>query len=47
MFKTVKRWTQQRTAIQQLSQLSNRELEDIGISRSDIYAVARGKGRNQ
>jgi len=45
MFKTFKRWSQANKAIRDLTQLSNRELEDIGINRSDIYAVARGKGR--
>lgn len=39
-------WTAQNRAyhntVAELSALSERELADIGISRSDIYAVARG-----
>ena len=30
------------STIKQLSKLSDRELYDIGISRGDIYGVARG-----
>ena len=36
-------WAKQvRQTIKELNQLSNKELQDIGISRGDIYAVATG-----
>lgn len=31
-----------RQTIKELNKLSNRELQDIGISRGDIYSVAAG-----
>jgi len=33
---------QVRQTIKELNQLTNKELQDIGISRGDIYAVATG-----
>lgn len=35
-------WLQYRRTIRELSRLSDRELADIGLERSDIEAVARG-----
>jgi len=36
-------WAKQvRQTIRELNQLTNKELQDIGISRGDIYAVATG-----
>ena len=36
-------WAKQvRQTIKELNQLTNKELQDIGISRGDIYAVATG-----
>lgn len=35
-------WRSYRRTVAELSGLTNRELNDIGISRSDIPAVARG-----
>ena len=35
-------WRQYRTSLRELSRLSNRELEDLGIGRADIRAVASG-----
>ncbi len=35
-------WRRYREAVRELSQLSDRELEDIGIRRGDIHFVARG-----
>jgi uncharacterized protein YjiS (DUF1127 family) len=35
-------WRRYREAVRELSQLSDRELEDIGIRRGDIQFVARG-----
>jgi len=36
-------WRRYNTAVQELSRLGERELADIGISRSDIYRVAWDK----
>lgn len=45
MFDTVVRkyntWVSYRRAVDELSRLSSRELNDLGISRSDIKFVAR------
>ena len=38
-------WRRYRDAVRELSQLSNRELDDIGIRRGDIeYVVRRSVG---
>ena len=34
-------WRRYRDAVRELSQLSNRELEDIGIRRGDIEFIVR------
>ena len=45
MFETVVRkynnWKSYRRAVDELSSLSSRELQDLGISRGDIKFVAR------
>ncbi len=38
----INRWLRYRETVRQLSDLTDRELRDLGISRSDISAVARG-----
>jgi uncharacterized protein YjiS (DUF1127 family) len=38
-------WRRYGVAVTELSHLSDRELADIGISRSDIQRVARGHAR--
>jgi uncharacterized protein YjiS (DUF1127 family) len=38
-------WRRQRAAMRELSQLSDRELHDLGISRADIEFVTRRAGR--
>jgi len=35
-------WRRYREAVRELSQLSDRELEDIGIRRGDIHFVVSG-----
>lgn len=36
-----KKWAGYRRSVRELSMLSARELNDLGISRNEIYAVAR------
>lgn len=37
----IEAWRRYRTAVSELSQLSERELADLGLSRSCIHNVAR------
>jgi uncharacterized protein YjiS (DUF1127 family) len=37
----LRRWARVRNTIRELSQLTDRDLSDLGISRSDIRSVAR------
>ncbi|MCC2113911.1 MAG: DUF1127 domain-containing protein [Hyphomicrobiales bacterium] len=41
LFSSVRRWRNYRDTVYELSRLSDRELNDIGISRSDISRIAR------
>lgn len=47
-FKTISEklsaWRRYRDAVRELSQLSDRELEDIGVRRGEIEFVVRGSG---
>lgn len=38
--KAIKQHAQRRQTINELSRLTDRELNDLGISRCDIYAIA-------
>jgi len=38
-------WRRHRAAVRELSQLSDRELHDLGISRADIEYVTRKAAR--
>ena len=38
-------WKRYGLAVQELSQLSDRELADIGITRGDIDPIAKGQSR--
>ncbi len=38
----IHRWLRYRETVRQLSGLADRELNDLGIHRSDIPAIARG-----
>ncbi len=44
LLRNYRNWRRYRDTVNELSRLSNRELNDLGISRGDIYAVA-AKGR--
>ncbi|MCB1490660.1 MAG: DUF1127 domain-containing protein [Rhodobiaceae bacterium] len=41
MRKSVQRWNQYRTTLNELNQMTDRELSDIGISRWQIKEVAK------
>lgn len=41
IFDNIRSWNRIRQTRKELSSLSNRELDDLGISRGDIPAVAR------
>lgn len=41
-YEAVLTWKERRATRIALSQLTDRELDDIGISRADIYDIARG-----
>ena len=50
MFRNIKKkynsWKQYRETYAELSRLSNRELNDLGIARCDIKFIAQGKQFN-
>lgn len=39
--KTFKRWSTYQQTVRELNALGNRELSDLGISRTDIQRIAR------
>jgi uncharacterized protein YjiS (DUF1127 family) len=39
-------WRRYRDAVRELSQLSDRELDDIGVRRGDIPFIAAGAAQN-
>ena len=41
LIRNYRNWRRFRDTVKELSSLSNRELSDLGISRSEIEAVAR------
>jgi uncharacterized protein YjiS (DUF1127 family) len=41
MIGSFRKWRNYRRTVSELSSLSNRELDDLGINRGDISAVAR------
>ncbi len=49
MFETLKsryaKWQRYSRTVSELEALSNRDLADLGLSRSDIYRVAREAAR--
>ena len=45
MLNFIASWRREREAVRELSRLSDRELADLGIARSDIRAIAEGAPR--
>ena len=45
MLNFIASWRREREAVRELNRLSDRELADLGIARSDIRAVAEGASR--
>lgn len=43
--RTVNNWINYRRAVNELGRLNSRALQDLGISRDDIHAVARASVR--
>jgi len=41
MFEFIRRWRRYNRTVAELSHLSNRDLADLGLSRSDIPRIAR------
>ncbi|CAM5399353.1 hypothetical protein MAUB1S_06796 [Mycolicibacterium aubagnense] len=41
LIRSYKNWRRYTQTVRELSRLNNRELDDLGISRSDIEKVAR------
>ena len=41
MFEFVRRWKRYSRTVSELNHLSNRELADLGLTRSDIPRIAR------
>ena len=41
ILRNFRNWRRYRDTVSELSRLSNRELNDLGISRSEIHSVAR------
>lgn len=42
LIRNFRNWRRYRATVNELSRLSTRELNDLGISRSDIENIARG-----
>ena len=43
----IQKWRQYRASVRELSRLSDRELNDLGIGRADIEYVAKSSGRDR
>lgn len=44
--KTLKRWAAYQQTVRELASLDNRQLTDLGITRSDIQRIARDHARS-
>lgn len=45
LIRNFRNWRRYRDTVNELSRLSNRELNDLGITRADIHGIARGGAR--
>jgi uncharacterized protein YjiS (DUF1127 family) len=43
---TIKKWAAYQQTVRELTSLDNRQLNDLGISRSDIQRIARDHARS-
>jgi uncharacterized protein YjiS (DUF1127 family) len=43
---TIKKWAAYQQTVRELTSLDNRQLTDLGISRSDIQRIARDHARS-
>ncbi len=43
---TIKKWAAYQQTVRELTSLDNRQLSDLGISRSDIQRIARDHARS-
>jgi uncharacterized protein YjiS (DUF1127 family) len=44
--KTLKKWAAYQQTVRELAALDNRQLNDLGITRSDIQRIARDHARS-
>jgi uncharacterized protein YjiS (DUF1127 family) len=42
IIRNFRNWRRYRDTVNELSRLSNRELNDLGITRAEIHSIARG-----
>jgi uncharacterized protein YjiS (DUF1127 family) len=42
LIRNYRNWRRYRETVNELSRLSTRELNDLGITRADIHGIARG-----
>ena len=42
LIRNFRNWRRYRETVNELSRLSNRELNDLGITRAEIHGIARG-----
>ena len=45
LIRNFRNWRRYRDTVNELSRLSNRELNDLGITRSEIHVIARAGNR--
>lgn len=43
LIRSYKNWRRYNETVRELSKLSNRQLDDLGVTRADIARIARGQ----
>ncbi|MBL8584517.1 MAG: DUF1127 domain-containing protein [Rhizobiaceae bacterium] len=43
LIRSYKNWRRYNETVRELSRLSNRQLDDLGVTRADIARIARGE----